>query len=185
MAEGESRPTHRTCRTVPLRHTLHPGPDTLAFDDTLVVVVVAERSQSDTDTSSDVRIEPEWPQRLPVGWQRHTGAAGEDGEERTASGRPAVRTDSRSSWSDRTAAGEQSPADTVDNRPVSCSLPRSCKMAVAVRAREFGCSHIADMRLVEPHHTDNHYLLCCSCFLGLFALLLLLLTCKFVTIYNF
>lgn len=36
-------------------------------------------------------------------------------------------------------------------------------MGVAVRALEFGCSHIADMRFVEPHRMDNHYLLCCSC----------------------
>lgn len=28
-------------------------------------------------------------------------------------------------------------------------------MGVAVRALEFGCSHIADMRLVEPHRMDN------------------------------
>lgn len=141
-----------------LRRTWHPEPDTLAFDDTLVVAVVAGQSQSGTGTSSDARLERGWP----AGWQRHTVAAGEDGEERTASGRPAVRTDSRSSCSGRTAAGGRSPAGRVDNRLVSCSLPRSCKMAVAVRALEFGCSHIADMRLVEPHHRDNQYLLCCS-----------------------
>lgn len=165
MAEAESKqPIHRTCRIVLLRRTWHPGaPGTLAFDETLVVVVVvAGQSQSDTGTSSDVRVVPEWPRRLPAEWPRHTAAAEEDGEERTALGRPAVRTDSRPSCSGRTAAGGQSPADRVDNRLVSCSLPRSCKMAVAVRALEFGCSHIADMRLVEPHHRDNHYLLCCS-----------------------
>lgn len=145
-----------------LRRTWYPGPGTLEFDDTLVVVGVAGQSQSDTDTSWDVRTEREWPRRPPAGWQRRTVAAGEDGEERTASGRPAVRTDSRSSCSGRTAAGGRSPAGRVDNRLVPCSLPRSCKMAVAVRALEFDCSHIADMRLVEPHHRDNHYLLCCS-----------------------
>lgn len=94
-----------------------PVPDTLASD-TLVVVV--EEWQLDIDTLSGERIEPVWPQRQPAVWQRHMAAVEEDDEEQTASERPAVRTDLRSSCWYRTAAGEQSPAGMVDNRLVSC-----------------------------------------------------------------
>lgn len=155
MAE-ELWPILRFCRSEHPRRTWHPAPDTSASD-TLVVVVLAGERQSDTDTLPGERIELGWPRRLLAGWQRHTEAAGEDDEEQTASLRPGVRTDSRSSCWCRTVAGEQSPAGMVDNRPVPYQLPRNCTMGVAVRALEFGCLHIADMRPVEPHRMDNHY----------------------------
>lgn len=117
VAEG-LWPLLRSCRSEHPRRTSYPAPGTLASD-TLVVVVLVAEWQSDTDTSSGVRIELGWPQRQPAVWQRRTVAAGEDDEEQTAFV-PAVRTDLRSSCWYRTVAGERSPAGMVDNRLVSC-----------------------------------------------------------------
>lgn len=165
--------------------------------------LAARWSQSDTDTSPDEARDGEdgaWavgPERVQL--PPSTAAEGEDGAglvappEHTVSVRsPAAIqwTDSHSSWRrrlrhlrrKRAAPGVgPSPAGTVDIRPAPpCSSRPNCTTAAAVRARKFGHSHIADMPPIELHRKDNHYLLCCS-----WPVLLVLLTCKFVTIYNF
>lgn len=201
----------RSCRNEHRHRTWHPERDRSALG-TLVVVelggLAARWSQSGTDTSpDDARVDgggdgawavgPERVPRLPPS----TAAEGEDGAglvappEHTVSVRsPAAIqwTGSHSSWrysQRRTAAPGvgPSPAGRANIRSVRpCLLRPNCMTAAAVRAWEFGHSHIADMPPIELHRKDNHYLLCCSWLVRLSGPdLLVLLTCKFVTIYNF
>lgn len=191
MGAEESWSRLRSYRNEHRRRTWHPERDRSALG-TLVVVELdgsaARWSQSaDTDTSPDDAhggcgggedgawaVGPERVRPPPS-----TAAEGEDGaglvaptEHTVAVRSPAAIqwTDSHSSWRRRRLRHKRaapgvgpSPAGTVNIRLVRpCSSRPNCTTVAAVRAREFGYSHIADMPPIELHRKDNHYLLCCS-----------------------